>query len=49
MPSPDSEALIDIIHNEWSVITHLASFEDDAHCNSEPAVISLILQTLNNI
>ena len=49
MSSSDSEALIDIIHDEWSVIIHFVSFEDCAHCSPEPAVVSPISQALNNI
>ena len=46
--SPDSEALIDIIYGEWSVIFHLALLEGCAHCDSKPAVVLLILQALDD-
>ena len=49
MPSSDLETLIDIIHDEWFVIIHFISLESCTHCSPEPAVISLISQTLNDI
>ena len=48
MPSSDSEASIDIIYDEWSVIIHFVSLKGCAHCDPEPAVVSLISQALNN-
>ena len=42
--SSDPKALIDIIHNEWSVIIHLVLLEDCEHCGLESAMMSPISQ-----
>ena len=44
MLSPDSEALINIIYDEWSVIICLALLENCEHCGPEPAMVLPISQ-----